>query len=283
VAALTALAGPADAGATADLEIELLLEALFQRFGFDLRGYARSVLRRKLFDLMRELKLQTVSGLQERVLHQHGAAAAVMRTLAVAPVAPFSAPEHVRQLRSVLVPSLRPSALPRIWLAECAGVGEAWTLAIVLAEAQLDTRTEIYATVSNEEMLSEIRDATLPADALPAYQADYERSGGTGQLADYLEQVDGRLSLLPHLKSRITWAQYSLVTDASFNEFQAIVCWRALPDFGPLLRQRVLRLFHESLARFGVLGIDHELSASDALAERYQQLVPGEPWYKRVG
>jgi chemotaxis protein methyltransferase CheR len=283
VAALTALSGPADAGATADLEIELLLEALFQRFGFDLRGYARPVLRRKLFDLMRELKLQTVSGLQERVLHQHGAAAAVMRSLAVAPVAPFSAPEHVQQLRSVLTPSLRTSALPRIWLAECAGVGEAWTLAIVLAEAQLDARTEIYATVSNEELLSEIRDATLPADELAAYQADYERSGGTGRLTDYLEQADGRLSLLPHLKSRITWSQYSLVTDASFNEFQAIVCRRALPDFGPLLRQRALRLFHDSLARFGVLGIDHELSASDALAERYQQLVPGEPWYKRVG
>ena len=57
------------------------------------------------------------------------------------------------------------------------------------------------------------------------------------------------------LQNRITWAQYNMVTDASFNEFQMIVCQRALPDFGPLLRQRVLRLFHDSLSLFGVLGL----------------------------
>jgi chemotaxis protein methyltransferase CheR len=279
---LTALAGLGDAGATADLEIELLLEALFQRFGVDLRGYARPVVRRKLFDLMRELKLATVSGLQERVLHQHGAAAVVMRALAVTPAAPFDAPEYTRQLRTVLVPALRASALPRVWLAECAGIGEAWALAILLAETQQDARTEIYATLSNEELLAEMRDATLPADELPGYQADYERSGGAGQLTDYLEVADGRASLLPHLRNRITWAQYSLVTDASFNEFEAIVCCRALPDFGPVLRQRVLRLFHDSLAHFGVLGLDREFTHSDTLAGSYQQLVPGEPWYKRV-
>jgi chemotaxis protein methyltransferase CheR len=279
---LTALAGFGDAGATADLEIELLLEALFQHFGIDLRGYARPVMRRKLFELMRELKLATVSALQERVLHQHGAAATVMRTLAVTPAAPFDAPGYAHQLRTVLAHSLRASALPRVWLAECAGVGEAWGLAIVLAEEQLHGRTEIYATVSNEDLLAEVRDATLPAECLPGYQADYERAGGSGRVADFFEVADGRASLLPQLKSRITWAHYSLVTDASFNEFEAIVCCHALPDFGPVLRQRVLRLFHDSLARFGVLGIDRELAPSDALAGSYQQLEPGQPWYKRI-
>jgi chemotaxis protein methyltransferase CheR len=282
VAALTALAGSGDAGATVDLEIELLLEALFQRFGIDLRGYARPVLRRKLFDLMRELKLATVSALQERVLHQHGAAAALIRVLAVPPAAPFDVPEHTRELRTVLAPSLRTFAQPRVWLAECAGVGEAWGLAILLAEEHLIGRTEIHATLSNEELLAEVDDATLPAECLPRYQEDYERGGGSGRIVDYFEVADGRASLLPQLKSRITWAQYSLVTDASFNEFEAIVCCHALPDFGPVLRQRVLRLFHDSLAHFGVLGLDREMTAHDTLADRYLQIDFGHPWYKRI-
>jgi chemotaxis protein methyltransferase CheR len=282
VAALTAWTAFAAGVATEDLELELLLEALFQRFGVDFRGYARPALRRKLGELMRAQELATVSRLQERVLHESGAVAGVLRALAVAPAGLFGAPEHARQLAGVLAPCLRASAVPKVWLAECAGVGEAWTLAVLLADLQLLARTQVYATVSNEELLAEAVDATLPAESMAQYQQNYELAGGTGTLADYFELSDGRASLLPQLKDHITWAQYSLVTDASFNEFEAIVCAGALADFGPVLRQRVLRLFHESLALFGVLGIDRELSPSDACFDRYQQVVPGAPWYKRI-
>jgi chemotaxis protein methyltransferase CheR len=283
VAALTAWTSFAAGVATEDLELELLLEALYQRFGADFRGYARPVLRRKLGELMRTQGLATLSGLQEKLLHESATLSAVLRALGVAPSAPFEPPVHAQQMRSVLVPILAACALPRVWLAECAGVGEAWTLAIVLAEAQLIGRTEVFATVSNEELLSEVRDAALPAQQLPEVQQRYEASGGSGNVADYFEVQEGRAALLPQLASRITWANYSPVTDASFNEFQAILCCRAMPDFGPVLRQRVLRLFHDSLARFGLLGVDQPLAASDVLVERYQQLLPGQPWYKRVG
>jgi chemotaxis protein methyltransferase CheR len=283
VAALTAWTSFAAGVATEDLEIELLLEALYQRFGVDFRGFARPALRRRLGELMRAQGVATLSGLQEQLLHQNGMLSTVLRALAVAPAVPFEAPEYALQLRRILVPFLAACALPRVWLAECAGVGEAWTLAIVLAETQLLGRTEIYATVSNEELLSEARDAVVPAQDLAQLQQRYEAGGGSGNVADYFELADGRAALLPQLANRITWANYSLVTDASFNEFQAILCCGALPDFGPVLRQRVLRLFHDSLARFGLLGLDQPLSPSDALQDRYQQLAPGQPWYKRVG
>jgi chemotaxis protein methyltransferase CheR len=282
VAALTAWIGNAGGPATEDLEIELLLEALFQRFGADFRGYDRPALRRKLQAVMRARALHTVSSLQERVLHEPGAASSVLRALAAAPAGLFDHPELARQLRIVLAASLRASAVPKVWLAECAGVGEAWSLAILLAEEQLHARTEIYATMANEELLGEVRTASLPAARMAEFQESYERSGGSGNVADYFEVSDGAATLVPQLRSRITWAQYSLVTDASFNEFEAIICRRALPDFGPLLRQRVLRLFHDSLARFGILGIDRELSPSDALAASYQPIFPRLPWYKRI-
>ena len=129
---------------------------------------------------------------------------------------------------------------------------------------------------------AEVRDATLDAATLPALQENYLQAGGAGRLADYFEVHDGRATLLPRLRGRITWAGYNLVTDASFNEFDAIVCCRALADFGPLLRQRVLRLFHDSLSRFGVLGIDRELAPGDAHAGAYKPLLPDLPWYRRV-
>jgi chemotaxis protein methyltransferase CheR len=282
VAALNAWTGLATELAVEELEVELLLEALFQRHGFDFREYERAAVKRRLREVMDARSLSTVSALQERVLHEPGAASAVLRALSVLPAALFDDPEHARLLRIVLGTSLRGSPLPKVWLAECAGVCEAWSLAIVLAEEKLYARTEIHATVANEELLAEMREASLPAASLAQFQENYILSGGTGNVAEYFEVRNGQATLLPRLKSRITWSQYNLVTDASFNEFQAIICRRAMPDFGPMLRQRVLRLFHESLARFGVLGIDRELVPSDANAENYQPVFPQQPWYKRV-
>ena len=268
--------------ATEELEIELLLEALFQRYGYDFRAYDRQAIRRRLYGLMRERGLATVSSLQDRVLHEPGASAALLRALSVQPATLFHDPEQASQLRIVLASCLRASAVPKIWLAECGGAEEVWSLAIMLAEEQLHTRTEIYATTANEQVLAEAMDTSIPTHRMEQCKEDYRASGGTGNLDDYFDVDCGRAVLASHLRSRINWAQYNLVTDASFNEFQLIVCRRALPDFGPVLRRRVLRLFHDSLSRFGVLGIDREFDEGDPYGASYQAVLPHQGWYKRV-
>jgi chemotaxis protein methyltransferase CheR len=265
-----------------DLEIDLLLEALYQRHGLDYRSHDRTLLRRRLQEVVARRELATVSRLQEQVLHAPGAALDVTRALAVPAAALFDRPDWARQQRNALSTSLRPTALPKVWLPEAAGVGEAWTLAILLAEEKLYARTEVFATLGSDELLLEVRDATLPVAQLLAAQPGYEASGGAGRLADYFEVSDGQARLLPRLRERITWLQYCLVTDGSFNEFHAILCCRALPEFGPVLRQRVLRLFRDSLALFGVLGLDRVLDGTDAGARDYQPLFEEGAWYKRV-
>jgi chemotaxis protein methyltransferase CheR len=268
--------------ATEELEIELLLEALYQRHGFDFRAYERHGLACKLRAAVAAQGARTVSGLQERVLHEASAGRALLRALSVQPGPLFDDPEQARQLRIVLASCLRASAVPKVWLAECAGAEEAWAVAILLAEEHLHQRTEIFATMANEEMLAEAERATISLEHMAAYQESYLKSGGTGNLADYFEIHGRNAVLLPQLRSRITWAQYSLVTDASFNEFQLILCQRALPEFGPVLRQRVLRLFDESMALFGILGIAGELDEGDSVAANYQSVFPRGGWYKRV-
>ena len=265
-----------------ELEIELLLEALFQRFGFDFRAYERGALSAKLRTLAAGRELASLSLLQDRVLHDAQAAADMLRALSVPARQLFDDVPQALVLRTVLESALRASAMPRVWLAECGGAEQAWTLAILLAELGLDQRTEIFATVANEGMLADVADASIASDRLALCNESYVQAGGRGDLLAYFEIVDGRAMLLPQLRERITWAQYNLVTDASFNEFQLIVCQRALADFGPSLRARTLRLFHESLALFGVLGLDRELDATDPLGACYQPVVTGQPWYKRI-
>lgn len=265
-----------------ELELELLLEALVQRFGFDFRSHDRAALKRKLFALLQRRGLRTLSQLQDRVLHDMATSAALLRALSVPPASMFDDPLEAMALLAVAEQCLPGAPLPKVWLADCAGAEQAWTVAVLLAERQLLWRTEIYATVSSDALLEEALTATIAPERMAACQQRYQQAGGCGRLADYFQPEGGALVPLPQLRSRITWAQYNLVTDASFNEFQLIVCRRALPDFGPLLRHRVLQLFDDSLAMLGVLGIDRELDDKEALARRYQQVVAREPWYKRI-
>jgi chemotaxis protein methyltransferase CheR len=283
LAALNAWTGLAAGLAIEELETELLLEAMFQRFGYDFRAYDRPALREKLNQAMRDGGAATLSGLQEQVLHGADAASQLLRTLSVAPAPLFGDAGHAARLRGVLAPALRGWPVPRAWLAECAGVGEAWTLAIVLAEEGVMGKLDIHATVANEELVSQNQDARLTLAELEAARERHAESGGRGDLLSFFEIHDGQARLRADLRRRITWSQYSLVTDASFNEFQAILCSHALADFGPVLRQRVLRLFHDSLARFGVLCLDGQMSVADAYAGTYQAIQGESPWYKRVG
>jgi chemotaxis protein methyltransferase CheR len=280
---MNAWTGLAAGLAVEDLETELLLEALFQRFGYDFRAYDRPALRRRFAQVMRAREAATLSGLQEKVLHDADAASSVLRALSVTPASLFDNVEFAARMRGVLAPALRGWPVPRVWIAECAGVGEAWTLAIVLAEEGVLGRLDIHATLANEELVAEMQDARIPLAELEAAEARYRASGGAGSLLSYFDVRDGMAQLQAQLRRRITWSQYSLVTDASFNEFQAILCCHALSDFGPVLRQRVLRLFHDSLARFGVLCLDGPLSVSDTHAGSYQAIEGDRPWYKRVG
>lgn len=284
---MNAWTGLAAGLAIEELETELLLEAVFQRFGYDYRAYDRGALRAKLSLAMRERGAATLSGLQEQALHDNEAASVLLRALSPAPAPLFDCVGHAARLRGVLAPSLRGWPVPRVWLAECAGVGEAWTLAIVLAEEGVLGKLDIHATLANEELVAGMQDACLPLAAIEEARQRHLESGGRGDLLDFFEVEDGPdgqcARLRADLRRRITWSQYSLVTDASFNEFQAIVCCHALGDFGPVLRQRVLRLFHDSLARFGVLCLDGQMAVADAHAGTYQSIDGHRPWYKRVG
>jgi chemotaxis protein methyltransferase CheR len=98
------------------------------------------------------------------VLHDYEAYSALLRAVRDAG-ADVRQRAEVSMLRLSLGACLHGAALPRIWLADCAGAQQAWTLAILLEQEQLAPRTEIYATVASDAMLAEVRQASLPMAA----------------------------------------------------------------------------------------------------------------------
>ncbi len=238
-----------------DIEIDLLLEGIYQIFGDDFRGYERGPLKQKLQGVMQSTGLATISALQERVLHHESARNALLRALDFQQAGLFDNAGYLSVLREIIGPLLRSYANPRVWLPEVATTEEVFTLAILLAEEGLYDKTTIFATCANESLLRDAKEGSFAFEQLAGYEDNYRRCGGQHSLARYCIENNGKWVFVPSIRRNITWAQYSLATDTSFNEFHLIICRKPLSDFGAALRNRVLRLFNESLVRFGVLGL----------------------------
>lgn len=238
-----------------DLEISLLLEAIYQRYGDDFRGYQKDAIRRKLQGFMLAHNLASISCVQDRVLHDPTYIDALLCALDAHPAGLFDHPKHMKELRAVLIPWLRSCPAPKVWIAECASAEDVYATAIMLMEEGVYHKTRIFATGANATLLSEAREAKFPLEKIAQYEENYVRAGGTENLANYYRQQDGVAVFRSELARNITWAQYNLGTDASFNEFELIVCRGGLNEYASRLRRRVLQLFYDSLPTFGLLSI----------------------------
>lgn len=265
------------------LEIDLLLEGIFQLYEADFREYERRSLRTRIFGYMASRGLKTVSSLLSLVLHDRTVADALCRALVVHECALFDDDAEFAALRSMIGSSLSSFPAPKVWLAECLCVEDVFAFAILLMEADLYDRTLIFATCSNEQLLQEIRQGAFPLERLPVYEESYHRAGGKRSLGDYVTEREGRAVFSEALRSRIIWAQYHLGTDSSFNEFQLISCRKSFSAFNPALRRRVLHLFHESLSHFGILNVPvrYDVEAS-SLLPKYRE-GDWQGIYRRIG
>jgi chemotaxis protein methyltransferase CheR len=249
-----------------EIETDLLLEALCRRYGDDLRGHARSHLWSRLQIAMRGAGVATLSALQERALRDEAFAGELLRMLRVRPAGLFHDPLQISMLRQALRPWLRSCPVARIWISEFSCAEDVYTLAILLKEEGFYDKTLLFATAASETLLNDAKLGRMAAPDLARYQQNYLRSGGRASLSDYVEPDGDGLAFRPELGRNIIWAQYHLATDATFNEFQLIMCKGPLSEMAPAMRRRALGLFNDSLAVFGYLSLAPEDSL-EALPE----------------
>lgn len=237
------------------IELPLLLEAVWRRYGYDFRDYAPASLKRRLRHAMAVQGLPTLSALQDAILHDDEAMAAFLDSLTVEVTAMFRDPFFYRALRDKVVPLLRRLPLIRIWHAACASGEEVYSMAILLHECGLLDKTRIYATDMNERVLAAGRAAIYPLRQMQNHTANYQRAGGTASFSDYYTAKHEGAILHDFLRRNIVWAAHNLVSDGSFNEFHVIFCRNAMIYFNRELQRRVHHLLYDSLAVGGVLGV----------------------------
>ena len=264
------------------LEIELLLEAIQRAYGYDFRGYALASLRRRLWHRVYGEGLATISGLQERLLHEPACMDRLLRDLSINVTEMFRDPSFHRALRAHVLPLLRTYPFIRVWNAGCSTGEEIYSVAIALHEEGLLERARIYATDIDEAALQRARAGAFPLERMQLYTENYQRAGGKNSFSAYYSAEGAVARFDPSLAAGTVFAQHNLVTDGSFNEFQLIVCRNVLIYFGAELQEKVLGLFGESMTRMGILALGRKESLRHSRhADEYEPLVEAEKIFRR--
>ncbi len=265
-----------------DIEIRLLLEALYTRYHYDFRNYAMASIKRRLRQARDQLGFSNFSALQERVLHEPTMLPRLMRYLTVQVSEMFRDPGYFRAIREKVIPHLRTYPSLKVWVAGCSEGEELYSLAILFREEGLDDRTIFYATDINQEALHAAEAGVYAVDRLQLFTENHRKSGGRSSLSDYYLAAYGRASFDRSLRRNVVFSDHSLVTDAVFGEMHLISCRNVLIYFDRDLQDRALGLFRDSLARKGFLG----LGAKESLrlsrhAGAFEEFVREEKIYQR--
>ena len=258
------------------IELDLLCEGIFRRYGYDFRQYSRTSLLRRVKAFMHEEGLSCIGELQQQVLRNKTMLCKLLGALSVSVTQFFRDPEVFSALQNQVLPRLETYPCLRIWHAGCASGEEAYSLAILLDEMGLLARSQIYATDLNEQAIHTASSGVYPLSVLEEGSLSYLKSGGQGHFAHYYT-TDGKNGvMLKRLRRRIVFSRHNLVSDGSFNEFHLIFCRNVLIYFDTDLKAKVLGLLHQSQCRFGylVLGYRELLDFSPA-AQHYEILEPG--------
>lgn len=265
-----------------DIEIRLLLEALYQRYHYDFRRYARASIKRRLRQAREQMGFATLTELQNGLLHDPSMLTRLLDYLTIQVSEMFRDPSYYRALRETVIPHLRTYPSLKVWIAGCSTGEELYSFVILFREEGLEQRTLFYATDINSAALSAAERGVYPLDRIKTFTTNHRKSGGKSSLSDYYTADYRRAMFDKSLRNRVVFSDHSLVTDAVFAEMHLISCRNVLIYFDREFQDRAVGLFRDSLARNGFLGLGSKESLHfSEHASAFTPLVREEKIYQR--
>jgi chemotaxis protein methyltransferase CheR len=269
---------------TDDIELRLLLEAIFSKYHYDFRGYSMASIKRRMGQAKEHFHCPTFSLLQDRVLHDSAMLPELLSFLTVQVSELFRDPAYFLAIREQVVPHLRTYPSLKVWVAGCSAGEELYSLAILFREEGLEERTMFYGTDINPTALKRAEAGVYELDRIPLFTENHRRSGGKSSLSDYYTAAYGAAVFDKSLRRRAVFSDHSLVSDAVFAEMQFVSCRNVLIYFDLDVQDRAIGLFSDSLVRKGFLG----LGAKESLrfsrhADSFTEFVQNERIFQKRG
>ncbi|MGF6240502.1 MULTISPECIES: CheR family methyltransferase [Paraburkholderia] len=265
-----------------DIELTLLLEAIYLKYQHDFRHYAMSSLRRRLTQALDEFGLATLSQMQDRIMRSGADFARLFQYLTVQVSDMFRDPAYFLALRQQVMPVLRTYPSIKVWVAGCSTGEELWSLKILFDEEGLTERTLFYATDINPDALARAEAGIYALDRIAGFTQNYLAAGGKRSLSDYYHAAYGGARFAGALKDRVVFADHSLSTDEVFLEAHLVSCRNVMIYFDRALQDRALGLFQRALVRRGFLGLGSKESLRFSNQhEAFDEFCPRERIYQK--
>lgn len=236
-----------------NIEIELFLQAIYMKFGYDFRNYGKAHIKRRVRHRLSVSNFDNVSELIHKMLYDPVFYQEVLQDLSITVTEMFRDPDFYLALRKEVVPILKTYPFIKIWHAGCATGEEVYSMAILLKEEGLLKRTQIYATDFNQMALQKARNGIYPIERIKEYTQNYQKSGGKSTFSDYYNARYESVILNESLKESIVFADHNLVTDGVFGEMNLVICRNVMIYFDKELQNKVIKLFYDSLVSGGFL------------------------------
>jgi chemotaxis protein methyltransferase CheR len=278
------VAPPGHDASAFDIEVKLLVDAIFLKYHFDFRQYAMASVKRRLSAAMTALGYASLSQLQDRVLREPATFAALLDFLTVQVSEMFRDPSYFRALREHVLPVLRTYPSLKVWVAGCSTGEEVYSLAILLHEEGLLARTQIYATDINAHALARAEAGVYDIERIAGFTENHRRCGARTSLSEWYTAAYGRAVFDKSLRRHVVFSDHSLATDSVFAEMQLVSCRNVLIYFARQLQDRALGLFRESLCRRGFLGLGSKESPRfSSHADAFADVVREDRIYQKIG
>lgn len=235
------------------IEINLLLEALWQKYGYDFRDYARASLERRVLYRFSSSGMNNILEMTHQLLEDREFFKLLLEDLSINVTEMFRDPSFFQVFRKKVISYLKTHPFIRLWIPGCATGEEVYSIAIVLKEEGLYERSQIYATDINETVLQKAKEGIYSLDLIKKYTKNYQEAGGKLSFSNYYTARYNSAIMDSSLKTNIVFAAHNLATDEVFNEMQLISCRNVLIYFDSNLKNRVYGLFFDSLCHSGIL------------------------------
>ncbi|MGE4555664.1 MAG: protein-glutamate O-methyltransferase CheR [Desulfovibrionaceae bacterium] len=246
-------ADPSEINENESIELELLLEAVYRKYGYDFRGYSRAHLMRRARQRMLLGGLGSISELTHAALNEPEALQTLLTDLSINVTEMFRDPEFYLHLRREIAPILRTYPFLKIWHAGCSTGEEVYSMSVLLEEEGLLDRARLYATDFNDASVEQAREGIYPVELIQAYTRNYQKAGGLRSFCDYYTARYDAVIMAARLRRNAVFTTHNLATDGPFGEMHLIVCRNVLIYFNRELQNKVVRLFGESLIPGGFL------------------------------
>lgn len=265
---------------TQNIELQLLLQAIYLKYGYDFRNYAKASIKRRIQHRMLKEGLGSLSAMQHKVLYDIAFFERLLLDMSINVTEMFRDPSFYLALRKVVIPELKKFSFLKIWHAGCSSGEEVYSMAIILKEEGLYERTQIYATDMNEVVLKQARDGIFNISKLKQYTANYQKAGGLESFSDYYSAHYDHVVMNKSLKENILFSDHNLATDGVFGEMNLIMCRNVLIYFNRELQNRALGLFFESLGNesYLCLGSKESIRFSE-YSHAFEDIVREEKIY----